>query len=249
MKSLKIGRFVPQGAIAALLATMTLSGLASAHHPDKENQPVHQRIDVIGPLGNRLEPGYRRKYNRPRYWGGKIAYHIAPSSQEAMVWHRSVHAGAYEEPKKHCRLETHYFYPKPWQALTVGPRRSKSAPAPEPTPALEMLETEPLDLTEPESKTLPEPEDEPELELPEIQLQESVPSPSDTSGLNSRAFGVTAQASEVSSQFELHPTNEATIAHAVAGKHDASRVSRASRVGKKPELSVADKPVYLRLVR
>ena len=39
---------------------------------------------------------YRRRYNRPKYLGGKIAYHIAPSSQEAMAWHEAEHLGAYK---------------------------------------------------------------------------------------------------------------------------------------------------------
>jgi len=114
------------GGIAASVAV--LGGIASAHHPDKENWPVHQRIDVIGPVGNRLPPSHRRVYNRPTYVGGKIAYWIAPTSQEAMAWHRAEHSGAYKPPKKCMRLEQHYFYPKPWEVLQVGPRRSVLEP-------------------------------------------------------------------------------------------------------------------------
>lgn len=99
---------------------MCVSIPALAHHPDKENQPVHPRIDVIPPLGNSLPMSYRRKYNRPSKWMGKIAYHIAPSSQEAMAWHRATHRGYY---KNHSpRMVTHYFYPKPWEALRIGAR-------------------------------------------------------------------------------------------------------------------------------
>jgi hypothetical protein len=91
------------------------------------------RIDPIPPIGNRLPPSYRRKYNRPTYIGGKIAAKIEPSSQEAMAFHRSESLGLYDHTGikglfsgKHCppqRVEQHYFYPKPWEALMVGPRR------------------------------------------------------------------------------------------------------------------------------
>ena len=110
----------------AMLLGFCFTNLRStmAHHPNKECQPVTPRHDLIGPIGNRLEPDHRRKYNRPSYWMGKIAYKIAPSSQEAMAWHRAVHSGAYESPKECMRLEKHFFYPKPWQLLNVGPRRS-----------------------------------------------------------------------------------------------------------------------------
>ncbi|MCO8121950.1 hypothetical protein NHH03_09400 [Stieleria sp. TO1_6] len=113
---------------AATFIWVALAGLATAHHPDKENQPVHPRIDLIGPIGNRLPPSYRRTYNRPTKLGGRIAYWIAPSSQEAMAWHHAKHAGAYKAPKKHLRLEQHYFYPKPWEVLRVGPRPSDVPP-------------------------------------------------------------------------------------------------------------------------
>lgn len=105
---------------ALLLAMFAAGPVASAHHPNREAQPVRPRVDIIGPLGNNLPPSYRRAYNRPRYLGGKIAYWIAPSSQEAMAWHNAVHRGYYRNHRP--RMETHYFYPKPWEALKVGPR-------------------------------------------------------------------------------------------------------------------------------
>ncbi|WP_158222756.1 hypothetical protein [Rhodopirellula sp. MGV] len=104
------------------------SGAADAHHPDRENQTVHQRVDLIGPVGNRLPAGYRRTYNRPTYIGGKVAYYIAPSSQEAMAWHRAEHRGLYNEPCRDKRVTDLYFYPKPWEALLTGPRRQTDAP-------------------------------------------------------------------------------------------------------------------------
>ncbi|MCP4888377.1 MAG: hypothetical protein GY904_17400 [Planctomycetaceae bacterium] len=98
-----------------------VSSITVAHHPDKENQKVHPRIEVIPPLGNALPMSHRRKYNRPSNWLGKIAYHIAPSSQEAMAWHNATHRGYYKN--KSPRIVTHYFYPKPWEGLRIGPRR------------------------------------------------------------------------------------------------------------------------------
>jgi len=134
---------------------------ALAHHPERECQPVRRRIEVIPPLDSRLPISYRRRYNRPRYHGGKIAYYIAPSSQEAMRWHEAEHRGYYENDAP--RMVTHYFYPKPWEAIKVGPR-----PAPaddegllEPTPDVNVdsvnrpeVDSEILDLR-PESEELP----------------------------------------------------------------------------------------------
>ncbi len=99
-----------------------------AHHPDRESKPVHQRIDLIGPIGTGMKMSHRRKYNRPSNIGGKIAYYIAPSSQEAMAWHDAAHRNAYKNDRP--RIEMHYFYPKPWEALRIGPRLSES-PAPQ----------------------------------------------------------------------------------------------------------------------
>ncbi|MFG0290474.1 MAG: hypothetical protein ACF8CQ_20010 [Rhodopirellula sp. JB044] len=92
-----------------------------------------RRVDVIGPLGNRLPESYRRKYNRPTYIGGKIASKIEPSSQEAIAFQRAEELGLYDNNGvkgalhgKHCppqRVEQHYFYPKPWEVLAVGPRK------------------------------------------------------------------------------------------------------------------------------
>lgn len=104
--------------VATLIAC--LSSTLFADHPDKENHPVHRRIDVIGPLGNWLPPSYRRRYNRPSNLAGKTAYHIAPSSLEAMSWHASKHRNAYKDHKP--RTVMHYFYAKPWDAIKVGPR-------------------------------------------------------------------------------------------------------------------------------
>ena len=136
-----------------MLSALGLSTSAKAHHPDWDTKPVYPMIDVIGPKGNNLKPSYRRRYNRPRYVTGKLLYHIAPSSQEAMAWHRAVHADAYKAPKKHCRLEQHYFYPKPWEVLTVGPRTAKDEGEVEqrdPDSLREMLDSDPIRAPEPQ---------------------------------------------------------------------------------------------------
>jgi hypothetical protein len=104
--------------VAALSACLVST--LQAHHPDKEHQRVHPRIDLIPPLGTMLPPGYRRRFNRPTKIGGRIAYYIAPSSQEAMAWHDATHRRAYKDHRP--RLEMHYFYPKPWEALKIGSR-------------------------------------------------------------------------------------------------------------------------------
>lgn len=113
----------PISLMRAITLSLVLLGVAcpaAAHHPNREDQPVHPRIDLIPPLGNNLPPSYRRRYNRPTNIGGKIAYWIAPSSQEAMAWHEAQHMNAYR--CRRGRIERHYFYPKPWEALQVGPR-------------------------------------------------------------------------------------------------------------------------------
>jgi hypothetical protein len=120
-----------------LICSFTLVGfaaMAQAHHPNRECRTVKPRIDVIGPLGNNFRPSYRREMNRPRYLGGLIAYKIAPSSQEAMAWHLAEHKGAYASEAG--RIEPHYFYRKPWEALKVGPRRSAVSDA---SPSLQPL--------------------------------------------------------------------------------------------------------------
>jgi hypothetical protein len=128
---------------------VSLTTTVNAHHPDRENQPVRQRVDVIPPLGNCLPMSYRREFNRPRNLGGKIAYHIAPSSQEAMAWHHATHKGYYKHDKP--RMVTYYFTPKPWEMLQIGARpaahqptadkpQELESPASEPQTSAEMLE-------------------------------------------------------------------------------------------------------------
>ncbi|MCC9655555.1 hypothetical protein [Rhodopirellula halodulae] len=136
MKAISFRSLVP-GLLVACMANGAAS-LCQADWPFPLLRPDGaQRIDVIGPIGNRLPESYRRQYNRPTYLGGKTAAIIAPSSQEAMAWRRAEALGLYDNNGvkglmhgKHCppqRVEQHYFYPKPWEVLTVGPRQSKSA--------------------------------------------------------------------------------------------------------------------------
>ena len=107
----------------ALAAALLLTGsvAAWADHPTLwPEPPIGYNFEPIPPLGNNLPPSYRARYNRPRYLAGKIAYHIAPTSQEAMSWHVNVHRGAY---RNHAGwIEPMYMYPKPWEVLPVGPR-------------------------------------------------------------------------------------------------------------------------------
>jgi len=105
--------------IVCLLAVSYLP-LSQAHHPDRQSQRVRPRIDLIGPIGNHLPMSHRRRYNRPTNLGGKIAYYIAPTSQEAMQWHKSTHRGDYARDAG--RVVDHYFYPKPWESIRIGAR-------------------------------------------------------------------------------------------------------------------------------
>ena len=109
------------------IVALCLSVPAMAHFPDKGRQRIHGYFDLIPPLGNRLPMSYRRFYNRPSHIGGRIAYFIEPTSQEAMAWHRAAHKGYY---KNHApRMVTHYFYPKPWDAIRIGARPATAVDA------------------------------------------------------------------------------------------------------------------------
>ena len=109
--------------VVSVLA-LFISSASDAHHPDREHQRVHPRYDLIGPLGNRLPPSHRRKLNRPTNHGGRIAYWIAPSSQEAMAWHDATHRCLYKNDRP--RIVVQYLYPKPWEAMRVGPRAASA---------------------------------------------------------------------------------------------------------------------------
>ena len=107
--------------LVAILLIGCVFESVQAHHPERRGKVPTLNRDLIGPIGNRLKASYRRIYNRPTYVGGKLAYWFVPTSQEAMAWHRAEHRGAYDMKVK-ARIEPHYFYPKPWETLRVGPR-------------------------------------------------------------------------------------------------------------------------------
>lgn len=152
-------------AMAAAAPLLCPGKTASGHHPEYQNQPVYPRIDVIPPLGNNLPAGYRRTYNRPTYWGGRLAYKFNPTSQEAMAWHRADHRGDYDCNRG--RYVPFYQYLKPWEAIKVGARPKPKGDA---TEGIESIDDEILD-------------DPPELEpqgLDELiePLGEDLPTPS-----------------------------------------------------------------------
>ncbi len=105
--------------ICLALTTGLIADLA-AHQPDRENQRIWPRIDLIPPLGVNLAPSYARTHNRPSRRIGWLAYQIAPTSREAIAWHDASHQNAYEMDRG--RLEKHFFYSKPWENLKTGPR-------------------------------------------------------------------------------------------------------------------------------
>ena len=111
------------GRILFVAFVATLVAPVRAHDPSHPFYylPRPELFDWV----ERLEPRpYRHRFNRPRYIGGKIAYTIAPSSQEAMSWHEHQQRGSY---RNHAGpLVRNYYYPKPWEVLPVGPRTVKS---------------------------------------------------------------------------------------------------------------------------
>ncbi len=90
---------------------------------------------------------YRARYNRPRFIGGLLAYEVSRTSQEAMVWKENYCAGNYDQHHTPPVYKS-YYYPKPWEVLTVGarPNFASSKPAmqrvPGPTTSEEIDEAE-----------------------------------------------------------------------------------------------------------
>lgn len=160
------------GLLAALVTGTAGHSLAGQPKP---YLPVTPRVDVIGPIGNRLPPSHRRKHKRPTYLGGKMADVIAPSSQEAMAWRRGVALGWYKhsgitsvlthQRQPPQRYEQHFFYPKPWEALKTGPRVSVATE----TASSSMTSSE-MELVQPGSV---------EEEFPSILEPAPLPAPSD----------------------------------------------------------------------
>lgn len=103
---------------ACLLALFSADLTAS--QPSQQGQRIWPRIDLIPPLGVKLSPSYARLHNRPSRRVGGWADHLAPTSREAIAWNEAKSQQAYKQ--KRGRLEKHYFYPKPWEGLLLGPR-------------------------------------------------------------------------------------------------------------------------------
>lgn len=182
-----MSRFSVSQFIACFVATLVTVN-AMAHEPNRECQCVKPRVDVIGPIGANLRPSYRRVYNRPTYLQGRLAYLIAPTSQEAIAWHKADHKGAYKNELG--RIEPRYFYKKPWEALRQGPRLSN----------VEMQETTLQPLPEVDAaEMLPQPEEPQPEELPE---PEELPAPKeqkeDENSINDMDTGLDADKDEMS---------------------------------------------------
>ena len=73
---------------------------------------------------------YRARYNRPRFYTGFLAYEVSRTSQEAMVWKENYCAGNYDQHHMPPVYKT-YYYPKPWEVLTVGARPDFASGKPE----------------------------------------------------------------------------------------------------------------------
>lgn len=166
---------INRGAILMAVIAVVLSGeTVSAQFPNWKAKPVRPRIDVIPPLGNHLPDSYRARMNRPTYLGGRIAYTIEPTSQEAMAWQRAWERGYYADHAP--RMETHYMFPKPWEKLGVGakPKRGEDAEAVYPQPErlpLGPAEDEPVGEAKsqiPGKPVTPEKLDAPQAESPEL---------------------------------------------------------------------------------
>ena len=82
--------------------------------------PAIARQDILPHAIVSRIPEHRQVYNRPKYYPGKIAHAIEPSSQEAWGWYVNRVNGNY---RKHAgRCVATYYYPKPWEVLNTAPR-------------------------------------------------------------------------------------------------------------------------------
>lgn len=114
------------------------SGAIAAERPTL-NHTRDPRPDILPHPLQQHHVEYRLAYNRPRYISGWIAYKIARSSQEAMVWQENLQAGNYDQ--KHMPpMYKRYFAPKPWEVLQTGPRPDFPKPVREPLEEVVPLE-------------------------------------------------------------------------------------------------------------
>lgn len=105
----------------ALVLTLNLPCLHASERPTLNPQTNDPRPDILAHPFYDSRPEYRREYNRPRYWSGKLAYHMSRTSQEAMAWQENYCAGNYACPDM-APLCKHFYYPKPWEGLNTGAR-------------------------------------------------------------------------------------------------------------------------------
>lgn len=116
-------RTLRQGSLA-FLGGLLIAGSSWAAPPERptlNHNTEDPRPNILPNWIYNHHVPYRLRYNRPRYFGGKIAYHIAPSSQEAMAWAENLDRGYYDG-FHNPPLVKRYCYPKPWEALNTGPR-------------------------------------------------------------------------------------------------------------------------------
>lgn len=114
---------------AALLSGFLLTSTAWSAPPERPtlNHTEDPRPNILPNWIYNHHVPYRLRYNRPTYYGGKIAYHISPTSQEALAWEENLERGYYDG--HHCPpLVKGFFYPKPWEALNTGPRVNTRKP-------------------------------------------------------------------------------------------------------------------------
>ena len=163
------------------VAIVCVASTSFAHHPDRANAPVRPRIDCIGPIGNRLPPSYRLRYNRPTNIGGHLAYLFAPTSQEAMAWHNAKHRGNYKN--KMPRTVMQYFYPKPWETLNMTPQATMNQTADSPSPVpMSPVPMSPYGTESP--APLPEPVFEPSFEPVPAEAAPAAPVPAGQNGID-----------------------------------------------------------------
>lgn len=110
---------------AGLVCTASIAASCDGHAAPPERPTLNHTAD---PRPNILPNGlynfwtpYRLQKNRPTNVIGHAAYYFAPQSQEAMVWAEN-HAQGHYHPHHQPAYFKQYYYPKPWEALTVGPR-------------------------------------------------------------------------------------------------------------------------------
>ncbi len=108
--------------LAAICCSLPLTIVWSAP-PERPtlNHTADPRPNILPDWIYNHHVSYRAIYNRPTYYGGKIATMISPTSQEALAWQENVARGYYDG--HHCPPTVKRFmYPKPWEALNTGPR-------------------------------------------------------------------------------------------------------------------------------